>query len=54
MGHTYRIGISWHKLRAWTKNDRWPREEIIWSKAVADLNISEITGEFCAGTKKPI
>jgi hypothetical protein len=32
-----------------TKNYQIDHAEIVWSEAIPDLNISEITGQFCAG-----
>lgn len=36
--------IAGHASENMTKNHRRDHEEVIWSKAIADLNISEITG----------
>ncbi len=41
--------IAGHASEGMTKNYQRDHEEVIWSEAIPDLNISEITGWFCAG-----
>lgn len=41
--------IAGHASEGMTKNYQRDHEEIVWSEAIPDLNISEITGWFCAG-----
>ena len=39
--------IAGHASETMTKNYQRDHAEVIWSEAIPDLNISEITGQFC-------
>ena len=40
--------IAGHASETMTKNYQKDQANVIWSDAIPDLNISEITGQFCA------